>query len=257
MTRRTRDLAPAPADGNTTLLAPVRPPRNLTQEVVQRLQGEIAAGRLVPGARLPTEQGMIAAMGVSRTVVREAVAALKAEGLVTTRQGSGAFVANDAGRRGFRIDPDGLSSLAEVLQVLELRQTIEIEAAAIASLRAPAKGLRAIGAALRAFEAAVARGEPAIAEDFAFHSAIAASTANPHFSRLLEFLGLFIIPRQSVRSESMSAVDNRTYLQQIAAEHSAIHAAILSRDAELARAAMRAHLTRAAGRYRAIAAPTR
>ena len=75
------------------------------------------------------------AMGVSRTVVREAVAALRAEGLVTTRQGSGAFVATDASRVPFRIDPEGLSSIGDVLEVMELRLAIEIEAAALAAER--------------------------------------------------------------------------------------------------------------------------
>ena len=56
--------------------------------MVERIAAEIRSGRLEPGARLPTEQELMTAMGVSRTVVREAVAALRAEGLVTTRQGS-------------------------------------------------------------------------------------------------------------------------------------------------------------------------
>ena len=59
--------------------------------LVERLSGEILSGRLAPGAQLPTEQELIAASGVSRTVVREAIAALRAEGLVVTRQGAGAF----------------------------------------------------------------------------------------------------------------------------------------------------------------------
>ena len=65
-----------------------------------------------PGAQLPTEQELIAATGVSRTVVREAVAALRAEGLVITRQGVGAFVADNA-RRPFRIDVDELRRCAK------------------------------------------------------------------------------------------------------------------------------------------------
>ena len=69
----------------------------------------------------------MARMGVSRTVVREAVAALRAEGLVITRQGAGAFVAADAGRMPFRIDPDGLGSIGDVLEVMELRLAIEVE----------------------------------------------------------------------------------------------------------------------------------
>ncbi len=159
--------------------------------MVERLAAEITSGRLTPGARLPTEQELTAALGVSRTVVREAVAVLRAEGLVETRQGVGAFVVRDVQRRPFRIDLDGLSSIAEVVQVMELRTGVEVEAAGIAAERvnAPARGR--IARALAAIETAIVRGEPAIDEDFAFHQAIADATGNPHFSRFLEFLGAF------------------------------------------------------------------
>ncbi len=76
----------------TPLLRPLNPVRRRTEEVVERIAAQIIEGRLPAGARLPTEQAMMAAMGVSRTVVREAIAALRARGLVTTRQGAGAFV---------------------------------------------------------------------------------------------------------------------------------------------------------------------
>jgi DNA-binding FadR family transcriptional regulator len=190
-------------------------------------------------------------------VVREAVAALRAEGLITTRQGSGAFVAADLGRRGFRIDPDGLGSLEQVLQVLELRQAIEVEAAALAATRAPAKAIRRILVCLKAFETAIGRGENAVPEDFAFHRAIVEATTNPHFTRLLEFLGHFIIPRQSIRAEGLDETGNTAYLQQIQREHQAIYDAIAARDGEAARAAMRVHLTRAGERYRAFAVASR
>ena len=62
-----------------------------------RLSADIRGGRLAPGARLPTEQALTSALGVSRTVVREAVAALRADGLVVTRRGSGAYVAESDG----------------------------------------------------------------------------------------------------------------------------------------------------------------
>src|ERR1044071_796069 len=114
---------------------PLPPPRSLAHELIARLTADITSGRLAPGARLPTEQEMIAATGVSRTVVREAVAALRAEGLVITRQGVRAFVA-DSPRRPFRIEADELGTLREVLQVMELRTGIEIEAAGLAAERA-------------------------------------------------------------------------------------------------------------------------
>src|SRR5258708_9252112 len=78
-------------------LRPIRPARKLFHEIAERIAAEIISAKLPPGARLPTEQQMATAMGVSRTVVREAVAALRADVVVTTRQGAGAFVAPEIG----------------------------------------------------------------------------------------------------------------------------------------------------------------
>jgi DNA-binding FadR family transcriptional regulator len=225
--------------------------RSLTHEIVDRVRSDIVAGRLAPGARLPTEQEMIAAFGVSRTVVREAVAALRAEGLVSTRQGVGAFVTDEAPLRPFRIEPGGLASLGEVLQLMELRTGVETEAAGLAAERATRAGIRALEGALRAIDAAIRRGESAATEDFAFHRAIAEATANPHFARFLEFLGRYIIPRQSVR---MLIPDLAAYLATIQEEHREIVAAIRGHDAAEAQAAMRRHLTNSRLRYARLAA---
>jgi GntR family transcriptional repressor for pyruvate dehydrogenase complex len=229
------------------------PPRNLAREVVQRLSAEIDGGRLSPGARLPTEHALMEAMGVSRTVVREAIAALRAEGLVVTRQGLGAFVASDVQRRPFRIDPDGLRSIGEVLNIMELRMAIEAEAAGFAAERASGAQISAIGDALAQIEVAIARGESAIDEDFAFHHAIADATANPQFTGFLEYLGRFIIPRQSVRVEAPPRGGQRPNLETIQSEHRAIFSAIRAHDAAAAREAMRRHLVNGRERYRKLA----
>ena len=89
-----RRSGPAPPAAPRPLASPT-----LAHALVERLSAEILSGRLAPGARLPTEQDLIATTGVSRTVVREAIAALRAEGLVLTRQGAGAFVAEGSRRR--------------------------------------------------------------------------------------------------------------------------------------------------------------
>jgi DNA-binding FadR family transcriptional regulator len=228
----------------------ISPPRSLTHEVVERVRADITSGKLGPGARLPTEQDMISAFGVSRTVVREAVAALRAEGLVATRQGVGAFVAEDIRLRPFRIEPGGLGSIGEVLHLLELRTGVEVEAAGLAAERATRSDIRALAAALKAIDRAIAAGELAIAEDFAFHHRIAAATGNAHFVRFLEFLGRSIIPRQSVRVETAP----RDYLQTFQAEHRQILAAIRSHSAVDAQRAMRRHLANSRLRYQNLAA---
>ena len=235
-----------------SLLRPVSPPRNLTREIAERLAEEITAGKLLPGARLPTEQEMVAAMRVSRTVIREAVAALRADGLVVTRQGSGAFVAPDADRRPFRLAFTGLPSLAEVLDVMALRASVEVEAAGLAARRGSAADRRRVEKALAAIDAALVRGESAIDEDFAFHRAIAAATGNAQFPHFLEYLGRFIIPRQSIRVAAHRPEGQPAYLDTFQREHVAIADAIVAGDAEWARQAMREHLSNSQDRYRRL-----
>jgi DNA-binding FadR family transcriptional regulator len=228
------------------------PPKNLTAELVEVLSREITAGKLAPGARLLTEQEMMATFGVSRTVVREAVAALRSDGLVLTRQGVGAFVAPDARKRPFRIDPADAKSVGEVLRIMELRMGVEIEAAGLAAGRRSAKHLARIDAELAKIDAAIARGEAAIDADFEFHRAIAAATGNGYFASFLGYLGHYIIPRQSVRIEKTGLEAQAAYLCRVQREHRAISGAIAKGDAAAARDAMRAHLANSIARYQSF-----
>jgi DNA-binding FadR family transcriptional regulator len=227
----------------------VRRSRSLVLEIGRRIAADIAAGRTLPGTRLPTELELMATMGVSRTVIREAVATLRAEGLVATRQGIGSFVAEPA-QTLFRIEPGQAETLAEALHIMELRTAVETEAAGLAAERATRDQRRAIRQALAAIDAAIERGEAAVSEDFALHAAITDATGNPQFRRFLDFLGRFIIPRASVR---IRALNLRAYLMTFQQEHKAIVAAIDNRSVDQARDAMRTHLIMSRDRYRRLA----
>ena len=253
MTRRISSELPPRQTGTPTSLRRLRPSRNLTDRAAAGIATEIRDGRLLPGSRLPTEQELMVALGVSRTVVREAVSALRADGLVVTRQGSGAFVAQDASRVPFRIDPDSIASITDVLDVMELRLAIEVEAAALASERATARQIGAIMRAHAAIDAAVARGDAAVNEDFLFHRAIATATVNAQFVQFLEFLGRHVIPRQRVRAAIARPSEQREYLGRIQEEHLRIAQAIGARDPAGARRTMRAHLVNSLKRYRRVA----
>src|SRR5437867_6468012 len=133
-------------------LEPLAPSGTLADRVTQILLQKIESGEFSPGDRLPTEQVMVQRLGVSRTVIREAVSRLKSEGLVETRQGSGAFVRERNGMTPFRIDVDARDSLAAVLRVIELRRGIEAEAAALAAERRSEAHLAQIKRALRAIQ---------------------------------------------------------------------------------------------------------
>lgn len=226
---------------------------NLADRVVVHLAAGIRGGRLAAGDRLPTEQELTSTLGVSRTVVREAIAALKADGLVVTRRGSGAYVAANPAASPFRIPARRRASLGEVLEIMELRLAIEVEAAALAAERASRAEVARIRTALAAVERALHRGEGAVAEDFAFHRAIADATGNGQFSRFLTFLGSHVIPRQSVRLQTDTPEQRRLYLARIQQEHARILVGIASGDPAEARRAMREHLTRSLARYRKLA----
>jgi DNA-binding FadR family transcriptional regulator len=231
-------------------LTSFRQPGGLVRETGRRIAADITAGRLPPGARLPTEQELMAAMGVSRTVIREAVAALRAEGLIATRQGVGSFVTERPTHDLFTLEPGQSESLADALHIMELRTAVETEAAGLAAERATTEHRRAIRHALSEIDQAIERGEAAVAEDFALHAAITVATGNPQFRRFLDFLGRFIIPRASVR---IHALDLRAYLMTFQQEHREIVDAIHARSVDRARGAMRTHLTRSRERYRALA----
>jgi GntR family transcriptional regulator, transcriptional repressor for pyruvate dehydrogenase complex len=240
------------SSNNHALLQPLEAPRGLTGELVARLTASIISGQLPPGSQLPTEQEMIVATGVSRTVVREAVAALKANRLVITRQGVGAFVTEQV-RRPFRVDFDARSTLREVLNVMELRTGIEVEAAGLATERASPAQVKKIADRFAAISTAIGRDENAVDQDFAFHCEIADSTGNPQFKRFLEYLGRFIIPRRTVWGRS-TPPNKRVHLDVFQQEHEQILDAIRERAVTQARAAMQRHLVNSRGRYEKLAA---
>jgi GntR family transcriptional repressor for pyruvate dehydrogenase complex len=238
-------------------IRPLASARKLSAGLFDQLADQIKSGKLAPGERLPTEQELTRAARVSRTVVREAVAALRAEGLVVTRQGVGAFVSAAPQQAPFRIDTERLQHLEEILYVMELRLCVEMESAGLAAERASRAQVRSIDAALEAMDRATAEGKAAVDEDLALHRAIAEGTGNPQFPRFLQFIGRHLIPRHIVSGMPKTMGGQRAYLELLQTEHRRIVEAIRSRDPKAAREAMRRHLTRSLDRYRKLAADRR
>ncbi len=224
--------------------------RNLTHFVTEQLRQRIAAGEIRPGDRLPTERLLVDEFGVSRTVVREAIAGLRADGLVEARQGAGVFVLQPPETAGAlpRLQ-DGLQRISSIIEALELRAAVEIEAAELAARRSsPAQRMR-IREAFDEITAAVDRGERAEEADFAFHLSIADATNNRLFRDFLEFLGKRTIPRGQIADDGKISTD---YLRRIQREHREIVEGICAGDPEAASAAMRAHLRGSQERYRRL-----
>jgi GntR family transcriptional regulator, transcriptional repressor for pyruvate dehydrogenase complex len=225
-----------------------------TARLAERIGGDIRGGRLRAGDRLPTEQELIAQFQVSRTVVREAMAALRTDGLIVSRQGAGVFVADSTVGRPFRIISDELRSLEEVENVLQLRLAVEVEAAGIAAERRTKMDLQHIRGCLDRIDAAIEKDEIAVKEDLAFHCAISAATGNPYFERFMNFLGPVIIPRQTMQIGLETPEERRAYMGQVQSEHQRIFVAVKKGDGDAARRCTRAHLEASRDRYRRLVA---
>jgi GntR family transcriptional regulator, transcriptional repressor for pyruvate dehydrogenase complex len=237
-------------DRNALPPAAPRRGRNLALELVESLGDRIRDGHLARGEKLPTEAAIMAAFGVSRTVVREALSKLQAGGQVRTRHGIGTFVVGPGEAAPFRITPDQLATLQDVIAMLELRIGLETEAAALAAQRRNAAHLAVMRDALREFDAALQSGRDAVAADFRFHLEIARATGNPHFAELMTTLGSGMIPRARLDAPVPLTEERRDFLRRVNAEHENIFDAIAAQDSEGARAAMRTHLANSRERRR-------
>lgn len=212
----------------------------LGDKVYQQLLALLGTGDYTTGTRLPGEMALASQFGVSRPVLRQALARLRSEGRIHSRKGSGHFV-GDTQPQTSLVSFGQLSSIPDIRNFLEFRCSVEGETAARAAIHHGAEDLAHIARRRRAFEEALRSGASGIEEDIAFHLAIARSCGNRFFAMTMEALVAqtrFSI--ELVRKLSDSPAAQR--YTQVCAEHAAIEAGIASRDAGAARDAMVAHL---------------
>jgi DNA-binding FadR family transcriptional regulator len=222
----------------------------LSERVVSALRTQVLAGEIPVGHKLPTETQLTEAFGVSRTVIREAIATLAADGLVEPRQGAGVFVRERPAPSPGPFSLDIGNKISHALNVLEVRLGIEIESAALASIRRNNAQLAEIQEAFFEFDRLLELGEATGRTDFAFHRAIAAATNNPFYVDVLEALGTRAIPCDVSSPWGTDSTLTRDYQEGLQQEHLAILKAISDGDPDAARAAMRTHLSASQQRYR-------
>ncbi len=231
-------------------------PQRLSDEVGAALEKRIRSGALVPGERLPTEAQLGAQFAVSRAVVREAVARLKAEGLVESRQGVGVFVTAHPSAAAFRMNAGAAATAHDARDVFELRLIVEAAAAERAAVRRTPESLARIGEALAVMDAAMEcvsdSGDGAGADDV-FHCAVAAASGNPLIHRFIEFVSQeFSGSRQPTWSRD--GLDGGL-AQASQNEHRVLFEAIAAGDPVAARAAAERHIVSAAGRLGVMLSP--
>jgi GntR family transcriptional repressor for pyruvate dehydrogenase complex len=237
---------------NSTLptAAPAKKHRNLAQGVVAYISDSIREGSISPGDKLPTESEIMRIQGVSRTVVREAISHMQAAGMVETRHGIGTFVLAPAPARHLGIDPNTVITMRDVLAILELRISLETEAAGLAASRRTSNQLEELRVAFAQFQACATQGGDTVKFDVQFHLLIAQASGNRYFHDILSHLGTNIIPRARLNSAKLAHDDPAAYLERVNHEHEDILNAIARQEPESARAAMRTHLSNSRERLR-------
>ena len=152
----------------------------------------------------------------------------------------------------FPVRPVDPAALAEVLALLELRISLETEAAALAAKRRSDAQLARLEALLETITRAARTGGDAADADFEFHLCVAEAAGNHYFSDLMRHLGRAIIPRTRVDSASAAKLDRAEYVREVNREHGDVLRAIVHGDSDAARAAMRTHLVNSRERLRAL-----
>ena len=234
-------------------------PQSLADETYRQLLLQLDMGLWRSAEKLPTEKALAESFGVSRPILREALARLKADGRIESRQGAGVFVADRNKISAFRIaDTRSTSTTGNTFaqdadaadiaerEMLELRQIVESGAAELAAARRTPGEVAAIADAVIAMDRAIAARVDGSGVDDAFHNAIAAATHNAQLAKFVEFLGAQFSASRKVTWDHAGYSVGITELGQV--DHHAILDAIKSGDAALAKSHSHSHVQRAIDR---------
>lgn len=227
-------------------LTPAVRQSSFVDQVTTGIAAKIESGEYALGTMLPSVRLLSDGWQVSRTVLREALARLSANGLIVSKQGLGFFVTARLPPRKLELSPSAEGE--QLARIIELRMAMETEAAALAAERRTAKHLITMRQSLKIMAKGGANGALAasIEADLKFHETIYAATRNSHFQTLFSALKDVMHQNISVsRRNSAGQVDLRNQSQ---VEHKAIFAAIRDREARRAREAARTHVTNTARR---------
>ena len=202
----------------------------LHEQIIARFNEMADAGSLTPGDRLPPERELLAQLGVSRQVLREALTVMEAQGMLTTTPGGGrVFEGRAPGDVGAFVEALKASALFEIL---DAREAIECKAAELAALNANEDDI----ADLRQRIASIEGGNYSFEWNYDFHLAIAEVSGNHILHNLLQLL---LQARREVQQQDYLTQEQLT---QLFAEHTALIDAIATHDPVAAHSAMSDHL---------------
>ncbi len=223
---------------------------HLAEHLVAALSEEIASGRLRHGDRLPTEQFLAQNFGVSRNVVREAIASLRSQGLVQSRQGIGAFVSAtaQASEPLGQVDAQLLEGDNTIRNMFEVRAALEGQAAALAAASMTPRKLKGIRDAVERMRFEGAPTAATVNADLDFHRAVAAASGNDYLEAMIRTVLEPMRPLIAVNFARHGPMfGNIPHAARD--EHEALVQAFIDKDAGLARRLMGEHIVSAASRF--------
>lgn len=216
--------------------------RNLSDRVTDEIEAWVIRQGLQPGDRLPAERVLADEFGVSRTVIREAVRALGARGLLAVHPGSRTVVTRPTPRLVSksitRLLGLGVSD-PSFLKVLEVRRSLEVEVAALAAARRTAADIDALEASCADLRDGQSDAAAFARADMAFHLALAAATQNELYVLLMESIAELLLEMRR------KAFDLPGTAARALMHHEKIMATVIAGDADGARRAMEEHLMEA------------
>ncbi len=211
---------------------------SVKDQTLEQLKNYILSGVVRLGERLPSERALADALGVGRYSVREALKVLEAVGLVESRVGEGTFLTTNTGANFGRIL--GLSFATwggTIIELLDARKMIEVEAARAAAERATPGEIDDIERELKTMHANMDRVQAYLKADFNFHRRIGEASHNAIIS---QFVSNLVDLLEEVLRESHS--DSLPAQAEGGGTHQAIFDAIAMRDADAAGDLMRDHI---------------
>jgi DNA-binding FadR family transcriptional regulator len=223
---------------------------HLTDRVKLDLMRLIEADGLKPGDKLPPADQLCEQFSVSRTVVREAIASLKAEGRLRSLRGSGVYVSKPREVGAVPMFMAAPQEIGDVLDFMEFRVSVEVEAAGLAAERRTEVHLLRMEQALTQFRRSMQERSLATESDRAFHRAIADATNNNRFRLFVDEMGERLIPRRTLGASFVDEASKTEFLGHIEVEHLRILTVVADRKPDEARLAMRRHLEDGRRRYR-------
>jgi GntR family transcriptional regulator, transcriptional repressor for pyruvate dehydrogenase complex len=219
--------------------APALRRNKLSDQIYDLIYQRIVTGAYPVEHKLPTELELAHEFSASRPVVREALAALREDGVIATRQRIGNFVVGVGDGAHLRFVP--LGSLTDVQKCFLFRISLEGEAAAMAAIYASEADVVAMAAAEAELERLIEAGRPSVDADYTFHLAVITAAHNRFFLTAVTSLINHVRTGMSL-CRRLSVVQPELHLDQMRDEHRAVVKAVRQADAEAARAAMRNHL---------------